>query len=99
MAGSGEQTEKATPQRLKKAREKGDFPPAREFVAAIQFLGFVLLGARYFPGWLGDIESTMKTGLLRAFSMASRGTLTSGDLLMLFGLLARSALLPLGVLG
>ena len=100
MAGSaGEQTEKATPQRLKKAREKGDFPPAREFVAAIQFLGFVLLGARYFPGWLSDIEGAMRMGIWQAFSMAAGGTLTSGDLLTLFGLLARSALLPLAVLG
>jgi flagellar biosynthetic protein FlhB len=98
MAGNGEQTEKATPQRLKKAREKGDFPQTREFVAAVQFLGFVLLGAAYFPGWLARIETSMKTGLRQAFSMASRGTLTSGDLLGLFENLAR-ALLPLAMLG
>jgi flagellar biosynthesis protein FlhB len=99
MADSGEQTEKATPQRLKKAREKGDFPATREFVAAFQFLAFVYLGASYFPGWLGNIESSMRLGLRHAFTMAQNGSLTSGDLLALFTLLARTALLPLAFLG
>jgi flagellar biosynthesis protein FlhB len=39
MAGRT-QTEKATPQRLKKAREKGDFPPTREFVARFSVSAF-----------------------------------------------------------
>ena len=99
MADTGQQTEKATPQRLKKAREKGDFPATREFVAAFQFLAFVYLGASYFPGWLGNIESTMQMGLRRAFTIAQTGSLTSGDLLTLFTLLARTALLPLALLG
>jgi flagellar biosynthetic protein FlhB len=99
MADSGQQTEKATPQRLKKAREKGDFPATREFVAAFQFLAFVYLGATYFPGWLGDAESAMRIGLRQAFATAQTGTLTSGDLLALFTLLAKTALLPLGLLG
>jgi len=99
MADSGQQTEKATPQRLKKAREKGDFPATREFVAAFQFLAFVYLAASYFPGWLGNIESSMRMGLRHAFTMAQTGSLTSGDLLTLFTLLARTALLPLALLG
>ena len=99
MADTSQQTEKATPQRLKKAREKGDFPATREFVAAFQFLAFVYLGASYFPGWLGNIESTMQMGLRRAFTIAQTGSLTSGDLLTLFTLLARTALLPLALLG
>lgn len=99
MADTGQQTEKATPQRLKKAREKGDFPATREFVAAFQFLGFVLLGAAYFPGWLGSIESAMRLGLRRAFTIAMSGSLTTGDLLTLFSLLARAALIPLAILG
>jgi flagellar biosynthetic protein FlhB len=100
MADSSQQTEKATPQRLKKAREKGDFPATREFVAAFQFLGFVLLGAAYFPGWLGNIESAMRIGLHRAFSSSTTsGALTSTDLLALFLVLARTVLSPLAVLG
>src|ERR1700691_184227 len=99
MADSGQQTEKATPQRLKKAREKGDFPATREFVSAFQFLAFVYLAASYFPGWLGNIESSMRMGLRHAFTMAQSGSLTSGDLLTLFTLLARTTLLPLAFLG
>jgi flagellar biosynthetic protein FlhB len=98
MADTSQQTEKATPQRLKKAREKGDFPAAREFVAAFQFLGFVILGSAYFPGWFANIESTMRMALHRAFS-SGPGFLTSGDLLALFTLLARTALTPLAILG
>jgi flagellar biosynthetic protein FlhB len=102
MADS-QQTEKATPHRLKKAREKGDFPATREFVAAFQFLGFVIIAAQWFPDWLRNMESAMQIGLRRAFSThhgAGGGlTLTSGDLLALFTLLARTALTPLAVLG
>ena len=98
MADTGQQTEKATPQRLKKAREKGDFPATREFVAAFQFLGFVLLGAAYFPGWFANLESTMHMGLRRAFSTGA-SSLSSGDLLALFTVLARTALTPLAILG
>ena len=99
MEDNGQQTEKATPHRLKKAREKGDFPATREFVAAFQFLAFVYLAAAYFPVWLGNIESSMRMGLRHAFTMAQTGSLTSGDLLTLFTLMARTALLPLAFLG
>jgi len=100
MADTAQKTEKATPQRLKKAREKGDFPATREFVAAFQFMGFVLLAASWFPRWLADIESTMHVGLRRAFSVSpGRGLLTNADLLALFTVLARTALAPLAVLG
>ena len=47
-AGQFATTEKPTPQRLKKAREKGDFPAAREFVSALQFFAFL--------AWRGPIS-------------------------------------------
>ena len=49
MADQSQQTEKATPRRLEQARKEGNFPAAREFVAAIQFFAFVTLGASWFP--------------------------------------------------
>ena len=98
MADTSQQTEKATPQRLKKAREKGDFPATREFVAAFQFLGFVILGAAWFPGWLANIESAMQMGLRQAFSSRA-GSLTSADVLAIFSVLARVSLMPLAILG
>jgi flagellar biosynthetic protein FlhB len=95
MGDASRQTEKATPQRLKKAREKGDFPAAKEFVAAFQFFGFVVLGAAWLPGWVSNVESMMRTGLRQSFS----DSLTSADLLNLLTALARVALTPLAVLG
>jgi flagellar biosynthetic protein FlhB len=96
MADTSQQTEKPTPQRLKKAREKGDFPATREFVAAFQFLGFVILGAAWFPAWMTDLESAMRIGLRNAFSASS---LNSAGLLGLFLGPARLALMPLVLLG
>jgi flagellar biosynthetic protein FlhB len=98
MADSSQRTEKATPQRLKKAREKGDFPAAREFVAAFQFMAFVILASAWFPGWLSHLEAITRMGMRRAF-FSGPGSLTSSDLLAMFALLARTALMPLAVLG
>src|SRR4051812_29863893 len=98
MADTSQKTEKATPQRLKKAREKGDFPASREFVAAFQFLGFVILGAAGFPEWLSNIEAALRMAMRRAFTLGP-ASLTSGDVLTLFTVLARTALLPLAALG
>ena len=94
MADS-QRTEKATPQRLKKAREKGDFPAAREFVGALQFLAFVLLAGAYFPGWIMNLQTAMRAGLQQAFTT----TLTASDLVIDFRRLSGTALAPLAVLG
>jgi len=40
MADKSERTEAPTQRRLQKAREEGQFPAAREFVGALQFLTF-----------------------------------------------------------
>ena len=88
-------SEKATPRRLQKARQKGDFPAAREFVSAIQFLAFVLLGGIYFPAWLRGFENAFRMGLQQSFSHS----LTPADLLVLFNRLSLAALKPLAVLG
>jgi flagellar biosynthesis protein FlhB len=41
--GQGQQTEKPTKRKLDKARKEGQFPSSREFLAALQFLTFVVL--------------------------------------------------------
>lgn len=51
MADQGQRTEKPTKRKLDKAREEGQFPASREFVAALQFLTFVAIaatGGRFF---------------------------------------------------
>ena len=43
MADKSQQTEKASPRRIQKAREEGLFPAAKELVGGLQFLAFVML--------------------------------------------------------
>ncbi|SRR5579883_632964 len=47
MADSGQRTEKPTQRRLDKARKEGSFPSSREFVSAVQFLGFAAIVATF----------------------------------------------------
>lgn len=89
------QTEKATPRRREKARKEGNFPMAREFVSALQFMAFVTLGAAWFPEWLTQLETAVRMGLRDAF----RRNLTAPDLLTIFNRLATAVLKPLGMLG
>ncbi|HEX4276083.1 MAG TPA: EscU/YscU/HrcU family type III secretion system export apparatus switch protein [Bryobacteraceae bacterium] len=52
MADQGQKTEKATPRKLLKAREDGNFPTARTFVSSLQFLAFVAMLHRWGPDWI-----------------------------------------------
>src|SRR5215831_18024750 len=47
MADSGQRTEKPTQRRIEKARREGNFPSSREFISAVQFLGFVVIVATF----------------------------------------------------
>ena len=95
MADSSQRTEKPTVKRREKARKEGNFPAAREFVSAVQFLAFVILGSAWFPGWIRNVENAIRAGLRQAFS----GPLTPGDLFVMFQRLASAMLLPLAFLG
>ena len=59
MADKHQKTEKPTPRRLQKAREEGNFPTARLFVSALQFLSFVALLHAWGPGWIESIRKSM----------------------------------------
>jgi flagellar biosynthetic protein FlhB len=48
---AGEKTEKPTPQRLKKAREEGQFLSSRGALSAVQFLVFLSLAGTVLPDW------------------------------------------------
>jgi len=95
MADTGQQTEKATPRRLDKARKEGNFPAAREFVSAVQFFAFVAFGAAWFPVWVESVQSAMRLGLRQAFA----ASLTPTDLFAIFGRLSMVVLRPLATLG
>lgn len=45
------QTEKATPQRLKKAREEGRYVTSRELISSLEFLAAVYVINHYGAGW------------------------------------------------
>jgi flagellar biosynthesis protein FlhB len=100
MADDSEKTEKASSQRLKKAREEGQFPVAREFVSAVQFCAFVALASAYFPAWMRSVQAALRMGLRQGFPAAvASGTFTPGDLIMMMSRLANVVLRPLALLG
>jgi flagellar biosynthetic protein FlhB len=66
---SGQRAEKPTKQRLEKAHREGNFPSSREFVAGIQFLGFVVLTVTYSGAWLTNTARATRTLLARAFTV------------------------------
>jgi len=72
MPDRSSKTEQATPKRLEKAREEGQFPSARELVSALQFMVFLTLlgwgGARWFAGF----RSVTRALLARAFAAEIR---------------------------
>jgi flagellar biosynthetic protein FlhB len=76
MADKSGQTEKPTQRRLEKARKEGQFPSAREFVSALQFMVFLgLLGAGG-SRWLAAFRQTMRSLFVLAFA----GDLSPADL-------------------
>ena len=91
MPDKSEQTEKATPRRLQKARDEGNFPAAREFVSSLQFLVFVFLLGSWGPAWFAQTRATMRSLIERAF----HEELSITSLLSLFWWIAMHSLQPL----
>ncbi len=74
MADQSQKTEKASQRQLENARNRGDFPAAREFVAAMQFYAFVAISASFFPQWMETLQQAMRSALREAFSMSLTAT-------------------------
>jgi flagellar biosynthetic protein FlhB len=68
MSDQGQKTEKATPRRLDRARREGQFPTARQFVSAAQFLAFTAILSRFGETWLDQTRETMRFLLRKAFA-------------------------------
>jgi flagellar biosynthesis protein FlhB len=66
---SEQRTEKPTPRRLQKAREDGQFPVAKDFVSAVQYLGVVLILTAWGASWFQQTQHDFRRLLLRAFSV------------------------------
>ena len=95
MADKSGKTEQPTQQRLKKAREQGQFPLAKEFVAALQFMVFLALLSAGGAGWFRQFRQTTRTMLRLAFAPELRPE----DLIHVAWQLFWHDLLPLALAG
>ena len=95
MADQSGKTEQPTQRRVEKARKEGQFPAAREFVAALQFMLFLGLlgagGARWFQGFREATRAML--------SLAFSPDLTPETLSSLVWTLFRRQFLPLAFTG
>ena len=95
MADKDQKTEQPTQRRMHKAREEGNFPTARVFVSALQFLAFVALIHNWGMDWLQAIRASMAS----LFQHALDPRLTSAEVVTLSLDLLEHTLIPLVVLG
>jgi flagellar biosynthesis protein FlhB len=63
-----QKSEQPTQQRVKKAREEGNFPASREFISAVQFTGFVTLAATFGGALIRQVGMLMHMLLAYAFA-------------------------------
>ncbi|MCU1263472.1 MAG: type secretion exporter [Bryobacterales bacterium] len=94
-AANGQQTEKATPRRLEKARKEGQFPTAKDLVASAQFAVFVALLGSCFAKWFAQYRIGTRVLLERAFHTE----LTVASLVSISWWIAANHLLPLAAMG
>ena len=68
MSDRSGKTEQPTQQRLKKARKEGNFPQAKEFVSALQFVVFLMLLGTGGAHWFSELRLTTRTLFASAFT-------------------------------
>jgi flagellar biosynthetic protein FlhB len=95
MAEKDQKTEQPTPRRLHKAREEGNFPTARVFVSALQFLAFVSLIHAWGMDWLQAIRDSMAA----LFQHALDARLTAEEITALSLDLLKHTMVPVAFLG
>ena len=92
---AGEKTEKPTPQRLKKAREDGQFLSSRGALSAVQFLIFVTLIGSILPAW----SERLSHALVRLYQTSLTGDISPLAWPVLLQNLFLETLTPLLALG
>src|SRR5689334_14980100 len=95
MADKQGKTEQPTQRRLEKARREGQFPSAKEFVSALQFLVFLTLLACGGAAWFRHFPLTMRSLLAMAFTRELRAE----DLSRVAWQVAQAQVLPLVMAG
>lgn len=95
MSDKSQKTEKPTARRQEKARKEGQFPTAKDFVSAVQFLAFVGMLAAWGGGWFFETKQTTRLLLNRAFGP----DLNAGELVRLSQDVVTRSFLPLLLAG
>lgn len=95
MADKSSKTEKPTERRLEKARKEGQYPSAKDFVAALQFMVFLALLGNGGARWLEQFRETTRSLFVFAFS----GELRAEDLTHIFVQIAWKQAVPLAMAG
>jgi flagellar biosynthetic protein FlhB len=95
MADSGQKTEQPTERRQKKSREDGNFPSARVFVSALQFLVFVSLIHSWGLGWINGIRDNMAA----TFQHGLDPRMTGEEIIALILDLLKRTVAPVATLG
>jgi flagellar biosynthetic protein FlhB len=90
-----DKSEKPTAQRLRKAREEGQFVSSRGALAAVQFVTFVAVIGQVLPAWGARLQTVTR----RLFVDAARGEIGSSDWPVLLREVMLQTLLPLLALG
>ena len=88
-------TEQPTQRRLEKARKEGQYPSAREFVAALQFMIFLGLLGAFGARWFAGLRATARW----LFTLAFAGDLRVEDLSHLAWRIFWNQFVPLAALG
>src|SRR4051794_9238503 len=95
MAGNGDKSEKPTLQRLKKAREQGQFLSARGMITAVEFVAALILLSNLLPAWMTKLEG-ITVDLLRS---GMSGDMADGQWIHILQKLFRQALVPVTYFG
>src|ERR1035441_3450283 len=95
MADKSSQTEQPTQRRLEKARKEGQFPAAKEFVSALQFMVFLGLLGSGGAAWFAQFRQTAR----ELFRFAFTRELHAADLVHIAWQLFWRNLLPLVLAG
>ncbi len=90
----GEQTEKPTPQRLKKAREDGQFLSSRGALGAVQFVVFVAMSATVLP----EFSDRMGRALVHLYRTSLTGEINIVDFPLILRGLFLDTMTPLLIL-
>jgi len=90
-----QRSEQPTQQRLKKARQEGNFPASREFISAVQFTGFVTLSVMFGGALMRQVGMLMR--MLLAYAFTGEITVTRLMTLLRYEIVPR--LVPLLIAG